>query len=107
MQGGADDVGLERDAVPVAAHELHDRLHPQLLECDRDRERGRMRVCGGVVGRVDGVDEVLVGLEALVHRVETAAVDGQQLGGDDELAPPDPLLEPRHPTPPASACRGR
>ncbi len=59
----------------------------------------------GVVGRVDGVDPVLVRREALVHRVETARVDGLELGRDDEAAGRERVLKPGHATPAASACR--
>ena len=61
-----DDVGLQREAVPVAADELHHRLHPELAERDRDRERRGVRVGSRVVGRVDRVDVLLERLEALV-----------------------------------------
>ena len=39
VQRGADDVGLQAEPVPVAADELHDRLRPQLLQRDRNRQR--------------------------------------------------------------------
>jgi hypothetical protein len=105
VQRGADDVGLEREAVAVAADELHHGLHAELLERDCDGHRRGVRVRGGVVGGVDGVDVVLERLEALVDGVETAGVDGQELGRDDEAPGEDRVLKPGHPTPQASACR--
>jgi hypothetical protein len=72
VQCGACDLCLEREAVAVAAGELHDGLHAELLQCDRDRERRRVCVRRRVVGRIDGVDPVLIGLEVAVHRVEAA-----------------------------------
>ena len=106
VQAGPRDLGLEREAVAVAADELHDRLHPELLQRDRDRERRGVRVRGRVVGRVHGVDPVGVRREALVDRVEPARVDGQELGGDDETAGRDarPQVSTRHPF---GACLSR
>ena len=105
MEAGPRDLGLEREPVPVPAGELHDRLHAELLERDRDRERRRMRVCGGVVGRVHGVDPVFVGREALAHRFEPAGVHGEELGRDDEAPCRDCVLKPGHAIPSASPCR--
>src|SRR6476646_8088633 len=39
VQRGARDVGLQREPVAVATDQLHDRLHVELLQGDRDRER--------------------------------------------------------------------
>src|SRR5581483_3401462 len=39
VQRGAGELGLQREAVAVAAGELHDGLHPELLQRDRDRKR--------------------------------------------------------------------
>ena len=44
VQRRAGDLGLEREAVAVAARELHDGLHPELLQRDRDGERRGVRV---------------------------------------------------------------
>src|SRR5487761_1120957 len=107
VQRGAGDLGLERDAVAVAAGELHDGLHAELLERDRDGERRCVRVRGGVVGRVRRVDVVRVGRDALVHGVEATGVDGEQLRRDDEASSRECVLKPRHAIPSASACRGR
>ena len=107
VQRGAGDLGLERDAVAVAAGELHDGLHAELLERDRDGERRSVRVRGGVVGRVRRVDVVGVRREALVHGVEAAGVDGEELGGDDEASRGECVLKPGHAIRSASACRGR
>ena len=105
MQAGSRNLGLQRDPVPVAAGELHHRLHAQLLECDRDCERRCMRVRRGVVGGVDGVDPVLVRREALAYGFEPAGVDGEELGRDDEASRRECVLKPRHATPSASAGR--
>src|SRR5439155_17774239 len=86
VERGADDVRLEREPIAIAADELHHRLHAELLQRDGDGEWRGVRVRGGVVGRVDRVDVVLVWLEALVDRVEPAGVDGQQLRSQDEAA---------------------
>ena len=39
VQRSAGDLRLERQAIAVAADELHDRLHAELLQGDRDGER--------------------------------------------------------------------
>ena len=67
-------IRLKAEPVPVAADELHDRLHPELLQSDRDRERRSVRVSGGVVGCVDCVDVRLIWSEALVDRVANRRV---------------------------------
>src|SRR2546423_1085403 len=50
VQRRPGDLRLEREAVPVAARQLHDRLHPQLGERDRNPEGRGMRVWRRVVG---------------------------------------------------------
>src|SRR5581483_11870253 len=105
VQRRPGDLRLQGEPVPVAADELHDRLHPQLLERDRDRERRRVRVRGGVVGRVHRVDPVLVRREVVLHGSEAAAVHGQQLRRDDEATRVQRVLKPRHASPSAQPCR--
>src|SRR5262245_18373135 len=104
VQRRTGDLGLEAEAVPVAAGQLHDRLHPELLQRARHRERRGVRMGRGVVGRVRRVDVVLERNEPLVHGVEAARVDGQELGRDDEAASRERLLKPRHASPSVSAC---
>src|SRR5579864_1593199 len=104
VQGRAGDLGLERDAVAVAARELHDGLHPELLERDGDGKRRRVRMRRGVVGGVDRVDVILVRGELLV---DAAGVDREQLRRHDEASRGECVLKPRHASPSASACRGR
>ena len=104
MERGADDVRLEREPIAIAADELHHRLHAELLQRDGDGEWRGVRVRGGVVGRVDRVDVVLVWLEALVDRVEPAGVDGQQLRSQDEAARADAVFKPGQPCSPT--CTG-
>ena len=107
MQRRAGELGLEREAVPVPARQLQHGLHPELLEGDRHGERGCMRVRRRVVGGVRRVDVVLVGREPLVHGLEAARVDGQELGRHDEAPRSERVLKPRHASPSASACRAR
>ena len=75
-------------------HELHDRLHPELPESDGDGERRRVCVRRCVVGRIHRVHVVLEGREAGVHRIETAGVDREQLGRDDEASRENRVLKP-------------
>src|SRR5215470_4148300 len=107
VQRRARDLGLESEPVPVAARELHDRLHPELLQGDRHRERRGVGVGRGVVGRIRRIDVVLEGSEPLVHGIEPAGVDGQQLRRDNEAAGGEGVLKPRHANPSVSACRAR
>ena len=55
-QCSSHDVGLDREAVLVAADDLQDRLGAEGLERDGDRDVGRVCVGRGIVGRVDGID---------------------------------------------------
>ena len=95
VQRRAHDVGLEREAVAVAADELEDGSAPQSLDRERQGERRGVGVGGGVVGRVHRVE---VGR----HRLELArdlgqaapSIDGQ-LRRDDEAAALE-LLAARH-----------
>jgi hypothetical protein len=108
VQRGAGEVGFQREPVPVAADELHDRLDAELPQRDRHRERRRVRVRSGVVGGVDGVDPRRQRLDPRADGVDPAAVDRGQLARDHQPAGSDPAGEPRHPpTPPAPAGRAR
>ncbi len=96
VQGGADDVGLDREPVLVAADDLHDRLDVELLERDRDRDVGGVRVRRGVVGRIDRVDPRLVLLEPPAHGVHPPAVDPGELARDHDAVAGQLALELRH-----------
>ena len=75
-------------AVAIALKQLG--MEPVMqLVC---RDRNRLALEADIVG-------------AALHGVEPARVDGQELGGDDEIAGAEPFLEPRHASPPESACR--
>src|SRR5579864_399612 len=102
VQRGAGELGLQREAVAVAAGELHDGLHPELPQRDRNRERRRVRVRRGVVRRVRRVDVLLVRRELLL---DSAGIDREQLRGDDEASGRERFLKPGHSSPSASACR--
>jgi hypothetical protein len=104
---GADDVGLQREPIAVAADELHDRLDAALLQSDRHRERRGVRVRGRVVGRVDRVEPVPHGRQLAAHLAEAVAIDRRHLGRDHALAGAQLVLKRRHASPPASAGRVR
>ena len=104
---GADDVGLQREAIAVAADELHDRLDAALLQGDGHRERRGVGVGGRVVGRVDRVEPVLHGRELAAHLGQAAAVDRRHLGRDHPLPGAQLVLKRRHASPPACAGRVR
>jgi hypothetical protein len=82
----ADDLGLQVQAVAVAAGELHDRLDAARAQRDRHGQGGGVGVRGGVVGGVHGVDPGLHRGELALDLGEAAGVDGRHLRGDDELA---------------------
>jgi hypothetical protein len=107
VQRGAGDLGLQGQAIAVAADELHDRLDAALLQGDGHRERRRVGVGGRVVGRVDRVEPVLHGRELAAHLGHPAAVDRGHLGGDDPLTGAQLVLKRRHASPPACAGRVR
>jgi len=56
--GGAHEVGLQRDAVAIAAGELEDRLDPGANEERGGERRREMRAGAGAIGDVDGICEV-------------------------------------------------
>ena len=99
VQRRADDVGLDREAVLVAADDLHDRLDAEHLQRDGDGKVGGVRMRGRVVGGVDGVHPGRVLLELGTHRVQAAAVDDRQLPRDHEAAPGQFALELGHALP--------
>ena len=82
MHRGADDLGLEREPVAVAAHELHHRLDPALQGGDRDGEGGGMGMRRGVVSHVHRVHPLAQRLEPPLHLGHAAAVHHRQLGGE-------------------------
>ena len=113
VQGGAEDVGLQREAVLVAADDLQHRLDAEPLERDRDRDVGRVRVRRRVVGRVDRIHVLAQRLHVAAHLVEAAAVDHGELRRDDR---PRAVLAQRPeerahacgpPLQPAGFCRSR
>ena len=90
QDGGAEDVGLHGEAVPVAAGHLHDGLEAVLLGLMAGDHRADAHHGGLVVGDVDGVDVALeqVGLagdDAAIGalRRSTLAGDGERARGED------------------------
>ena len=111
VECGADDVGLDREPVLVAADDLHDRLDAERLQRDRDGEVRGVRVRGRVVRRVHRIDPRLVLLELPAHGVDAAAVDHGQLARDHEGVAGELALElghaaTRRPRPGVPAGRG-
>jgi hypothetical protein len=105
MHGSPDDLRLERQAVAVAADELHDRLGAAAHQADGDGQGRRVRVRGGVVGGVDRIQERRHRRELALDLRQPAAVDHGHLSRDHRQAGGQLLLKPRHAT--RAACAGR
>ncbi len=96
VQRGTDDVGLDREAVLVAADDLHDRLDAAVLQGDGHRHVGGVRMRGRVVRGVDGIHPGRVLLEPRAHGLEAAAVDDGQLPRQHEAVAGQFALELGH-----------
>jgi hypothetical protein len=78
-------VGLEAQAVPIAARELHHGLHAPVGEEVRRGHRGDVRVRRAVVGAVDGIDLAAEEVGELGDGCRIRTVGRLELGGHDEL----------------------
>ena len=92
----AQEVALQRQAVPVAADHLEDRLDAALDELGADRQRADAHDGGLDVGHVDGHHLLLHQVRA-VHAVgDVGALGRADLAGDREFAGLEGFLELAH-----------
>src|SRR5438445_7565053 len=82
----AEHIGLQRDPIPIAASDLHDRLDAGRPNDRGGRDRGHRHHRAVAVGDVDRVDDALQRLAAPADDVRRGAFGRVQLGRDDELA---------------------
>src|SRR5262249_15853451 len=83
--GGAHEIGLQRNAVAIAAGELEDGRDTRAREQGRRDRGGEVRAGAGAVGDVDGVRQAGKRLRLAQQVVRVARDRRRDLGGDDEL----------------------
>ena len=89
----AENVALNRDAVLVAAGDLHDRRVADARQQRADGDARHVAVRAAAVGGVDGVDIAVEHSCALVHILRIGRVRRRELGGDREAAGAQHALE--------------
>ncbi len=89
----AEDVALDRDAVLVAAGDLHDRRVADARQQRADGEARHVAVGAAAVGRVDRVDVAVEHARALVDLFGIGRVRRRQLRRDGERAGAQHALE--------------
>ena len=87
-------VRLQGEAVPVPAHELHDRLDPSSASRCAAAERRDVRVRGAVVGAVHRVDAAAQQFREPRDRTGIGRVARLELRRDHELAREQQLVQP-------------
>ena len=92
-RGAAQDVALNRDAVLVAAGDLHDGRVPDSREQRANREARHVAIRSAPIGRVDRIDVAVENPRALVDVVRIRRIGRRELGGDREPAGPQHALE--------------
>ena len=85
QHGGAQQVGLQRDAVAVAAGQLEDGGKPRVLQHLAGGQTAQPHDGGLVIGHVDVVDAGEVFLRLLHQTVDVDALGRADLGGNDEF----------------------
>ena len=88
-RGGTEQVGLQRDAVPVTSGDLDDGLHAGFADQQRIRDGGHRHDAAVAVGDVDGVDGAREDAGPPFHRRRRCALGRVELRGHDELALPE------------------
>jgi hypothetical protein len=83
---GPEDVGLDRDAVAVAARHLHHGLDAAIQQQFADGARIHRHARAGRFGDVDRIDRAAQQLRRRKQFREVDSFRGSQLAGDDELA---------------------
>ena len=92
-RGAAQNVALDRDAILVAAGDLHDRRVADAGEQRAHREARHVAVGAAAVGGVDRIDVAVEHPRALVHILRIGGIRRRQLGGDREAARAQHALE--------------
>jgi hypothetical protein len=93
--GGTHEVGLQRQAVAIAAGELEDGLNARARKQRRRNRRGEVRPGAGPVGDVDRVGEPYQGTRLAQQIVGDARHRRGDFGGDGELSGAQQRLETR------------
>ena len=104
---GAEQVGLQRQHVAVAAGHLHDRLEAALQHHDRGGQRRHLHARRLVVGHVGRVHHRSERRGRPAHEVGVGVGRRAQLGGDDEGLRGQEIGERHAPHPNANRSRGR
>ena len=91
--GAAQDVALNRDAVLVAAGDLHDGRVADARQQGAHRETRHVAVRAAAVGGIDRIDIAVENPRPLVHFLRVGGIRRRQLGGDREAARAQHALE--------------
>ena len=86
QEGRRQQVGLQAQAVAVAAGGLEDGVAAPAHDLARDRQRAQAHDRALVVGDVEAVDLVLEQVDVVQHLLDVGALRRADLAGDDEVA---------------------
>ena len=98
---GREQVGLERQPVPVAAGLLEDRLDTHVEHDARGRQAGEVQAGALVVGDVDRVAHRREHLDRAAHGVQVGSERRRDLARDDEAARVERVAQAAHDASPA------
>ena len=88
-RGGAEQIGLQRDAIAIAPGDLDDRFDAGIADQQGGGDRGHRGNAAIAVGDVDGVDAPLEHAGAPLYDLAGRALGRVELGGHHELALPE------------------
>ena len=91
--GTAQNVALNRDAVLVAAGDLHDGRVADPGQQGADRQARHVAIRAAAVGGVDGIDVAVEHARPFVHILRVRRIRRRELGGDGEAAGAQHALE--------------
>ena len=91
--GAAEDVALDRDAVLVAAGDLHDGRVPHPREQRAYGDARHVAIRAAAIGGIDRIDVAVEYPRAPVDVLRVGRIGRRELGGDREPAGPQHALE--------------
>ncbi len=93
-RGAAQNIALDRDAVLVAAGDLHDGRITDARQERANRETRHVAVRAAAVGRVDRIDIAVENSCPFVHVLRVGGIRRREFGGDRKTARAQHPFEP-------------